>query len=182
MKSITNRVKGLKLSQTSKSKKCTKCNLEFSSKYKFCTECGQALKKINNCPSCSSRLNKSSKFCSNCGESINPSRNGAETKPVYVPYSASKDEFNEEETSEEGSDKAKGILIGLGMLVGLIFLIIIFANSGGNSQQNYPTCMKWSLGYQIGDGWGWGRPDNKVGYCVLPNSNEVIYSEIGSVK
>jgi hypothetical protein len=115
------------LSQTSKSKKCTKCNLEFSSKYKFCTECGQALKKINNCPSCSSRLNKSSKFCSNCGESINPSRNGAEAKPVYVPYSASKDEFNEEETSEEGSDKAKeSVYLTIGYaLSGLVFLIIV---------------------------------------------------------
>ena len=127
MKSITNRVKGLKLSQTSKSKKCTKCNLEFSSKYKFCTECGQALKKINNCPSCSSRLNKTSKFCSNCGESINPSRNGAEAKPVYVPYSASNYESTEEETSEEGSDKAKeSVYLTIGYaLSGLVFLIIV---------------------------------------------------------
>lgn len=70
MYSISIFVKGLKLPQASKSKKCAKCNIEYSSKYKFCTECGQALKKINNCPECDVPVRKTSKFCTECGTNL----------------------------------------------------------------------------------------------------------------
>lgn len=57
------------------SKKCIDCNLEFSTKYNFCTACGQALKKINNCPECKSKLSKNAFFCPECGFKVNSVNN-----------------------------------------------------------------------------------------------------------
>jgi hypothetical protein len=49
------------------SKKCTECNLDYLSKYSYCTECGQLLKDINHCLGCKALLIKNSKFCAECG-------------------------------------------------------------------------------------------------------------------
>ena len=56
------------------SKKCIDCNLEYSARYRFCTECGQELKMINSCPGCNSQLVKNSKFCPDCGASVSQSK------------------------------------------------------------------------------------------------------------
>jgi hypothetical protein len=56
------------------SKKCTKCNLEFSSKYRFCSKCGRELKLTNVCPGCNAQLVKNSKFCPDCGASVSQSK------------------------------------------------------------------------------------------------------------
>ena len=116
------------------SKKCVDCNLEYLAKYRFCTECGQELKMMNICKGCSAPLNKASKFCSNCGTSTNPNKAVTVVKHVHVPYSASKNE-----STEEDPDKAKALLIGLGIVVGLSSLIYIFEYLGGDSQQNPPA-------------------------------------------
>ena len=57
------------------------------------------------CGFCGEQLNKSDKFCLNCGETTNPNNHIDDNKPVYVPYSASKDENLVEETREEESDE-----------------------------------------------------------------------------
>jgi hypothetical protein len=173
------------------SKKCTKCNLEFSSKYRFCTKCGQELRMIDICPSCSSQLNKTSKFCSNCGDSTNPNKAVTNVKHVYVPYSASKDESTEEiniSVAGNSTSSVTGFLIGGGIgFLAIIFLVYFIASSGGG---NHPPCAQMPRGFYLTNkqafvqtgGWDWGRTDGKMGYCVLPNSNEVIYSQIGSLE
>jgi hypothetical protein len=57
-----------------KYKKCTKCNLEFSSKYHFCSKCGRELKLTNVCPDCNAQLVKNSKFCPDCGAGVSQSK------------------------------------------------------------------------------------------------------------
>ena len=162
------------MSQTSKSKSCTKCNLEFSTKYKFCTKCGQELKSLNICQNCDFQLKEKSKFCPNCGEPI------TNENVNYDEQSNS--------TSEVTSRKVKGFLIGVGIFLVIVFFVVLISNQGSGS--NYPACAQIPRGFYLSDlksfvqtgGWDWGRPDGKVGYCVLPNSNEVFYSEIGSVE
>ena len=71
---------------------------------------------INNCPECDVPVGKASKFCPECGINLQ------KVNSVHVPYSASKDE-----STEEGSDKAKEseyLTIGYA-LSGLVFLIIV---------------------------------------------------------
>jgi hypothetical protein len=127
------------LPQASKSKKCTKCNLEFSSKYKFCTECGQGLKKINNCPSCDVPVGKTSKFCPVCGTNLqNVNSHFTSASEEETPY-----------TEETKSKESEYLAIGY-TLSGIIFIIfviwVIMSLSGNNSGTVYNedpfSCMK----------------------------------------
>jgi hypothetical protein len=59
------------LPQESKSKKCSYCNLEYSFKFKYCTECGKSLSLKLICPECKSELNQNAIFCPECGFKVN---------------------------------------------------------------------------------------------------------------
>ena len=84
------------------------------------------------CGFCGEQLNKTDKFCLNCGESTSPAIAVEDVKPVYVHYSASKDEVIEDESLGEESDKQPlfGFLrssrfwkvIGFATVIGLIFI------------------------------------------------------------
>lgn len=99
------------MAQASKTKKCTKCNLEFSTKYKFCTECGQALKKINNCPECDVPVRKTSKFCTECGTNLQ------NVKSDFISDSW-------EETPDSKKKESEYLTIGYA-ISGFIFLLIV---------------------------------------------------------
>ncbi len=113
-----------------KSKKCTKCNLEFPTKYKFCTKCGQALNKINNCPSCDSLRSKKSKFCPNCGFDFN-----------VLDSQISKQFINKESNFQVFASTepvySKNIKIGVFILLGFIFLLFLIAGEGTSTTYNY---------------------------------------------
>ena len=150
--------------QVSKPKKCIKCNLEFSSKYTFCTQCGQELKKINTCPSCDSQLNEKSKFCPNCGSDLN--HLGSQIVNSYQEKKSNFQLFPQQEpVYSKNIKKIVFILLGIG------FLIYLFLGGSFGT----PTCEKIASGFSAYDGWHWGRPDRLPGYCNLPNSNEKIY-------
>jgi hypothetical protein len=118
------------LPQASKSKKCTKCSLEFTSKYNFCTECGQALKKINNCPVCDVLVGKTSKFCPECGTNLQ------KVKSDFVSDSGEETPDTEETKSKESEYLTIGY--ALSGLVFLIIVILIFTSlSGGSSGTVY---------------------------------------------
>lgn len=150
-------------------KECIVCNIGYLDKYNFCTKCGEKLKKIKTCIGCETKLNVKDKFCPKCGKQF------------------IRDDLTLEKVKDSihvnNQVNRKGLLVGLSIFLVIIFLVVLIANLGNSTSnsQNYPTCMKWGLGFQVSDGWGWGRPDGKVGYCILPNSNEIIYSNVGSV-
>jgi hypothetical protein len=108
----------------SKSKKCLKCNLEFSTKYKFCTECGQALKRINNCPECDVPVRKTSKFCTECGTNLQ----NVESDFISDSW---------EETPDSKKKESEYLTIGYAVS-GFIFLLIvigIFIGISGDSEE-----------------------------------------------
>jgi hypothetical protein len=57
------------------------------------------------CGFCGEKLNKSDKFCLNCGEATSQGKPVEAEKPAHGPYSASKDEFIEQKSVEEETDK-----------------------------------------------------------------------------
>jgi hypothetical protein len=57
------------------------------------------------CGFCGEQLNKTDKFCLNCGESTSPAITVEVVKPIYVPYSAPKEDVIEDESLWEESDK-----------------------------------------------------------------------------
>ena len=97
------------------------------------------------CGFCGEQLSKTDKFCLNCGESTSPAIDVEDVKPVYVPYSASKDEVIEDESLGEESDKQPlfGFLkssrfwkvIAFATVIGLIFIpSAIYLTSKPNSE------------------------------------------------
>lgn len=55
--------------------KCVSCNNEVDGRNKFCSNCGNELKKEMFCTVCGEKLNVSSKFCSKCGTKLEKTDN-----------------------------------------------------------------------------------------------------------
>jgi len=115
------------LPQASKSKKCAKCNLHFSIKYKFCTECGFELISSNSCPNCQNQITKNSKFCSECGESLR------ETKTDFVSDSWEETPDSDVTKSKEQEYLTVGYVLSGVVFVIVVILIITSLSSNGSS-------------------------------------------------
>jgi hypothetical protein len=112
------------------SKKCIDCNLEYSSKYRFCTKCGQELMIINICPGCDSKLGEKSKFCSNCGYNLN----NLDTQ-IVNSYQEEKNNFQLFPSTEPVY--SRNIKIGVSIFLGIILLLFLVAGEG--TSYNIPS-------------------------------------------
>jgi hypothetical protein len=99
--------------------------MEFSTKYNFCTECGQALKKINNCPECDVPVGKTSKFCSGCGTNL---------QNVNSHFTSDSEEETPD-TEETKSKESEYLAIGytLSGFIFIMFVIWMFMSLSGNN-------------------------------------------------
>ena len=110
--------------QASKSKKCAKCNLEFTSKYTFCTDCGRELDVLLiTCPNCGENI-ENKKYCPGCGTK---SDNSNILKDLDIEVSANDSVFK---------TNFLKILSKYGVVIGLIELLFCIIGLIGASGEN----------------------------------------------
>jgi hypothetical protein len=132
------------LPQASKSKKCAKCNIEYSSKYKFCTECGLELVNKLTCPSCKKNLTKITKFCSDCGSAL------GDTESDLILDGWVEDESPEKEPSQFQSTPIGRSVPGIvGLVVGVFVIIIMIMFFNGNSLKSLNPTIRMPNGFEI---------------------------------